>query len=306
MTQQTLKAPVTLNGVGLHSGNATQLRLCPADENTGIIFIRTDLEDPKNIIPARWDHVIDTRLCTMIGNEHGATVGTIEHLMAALRGAGIDNLRIELNGPEVPIMDGSSVLFMDALTQAGIEQQDAPRRYIKILSPITVREGDKEITLTPDSVSLFSGEIDFAHPAIGNQTYETSLVNGNFAHFLADCRTFGFEKDVEMLRKNGLARGGSLDNAIVLGEDNVLNPDGLRHADEFIRHKLLDAVGDLYLAEAPILGKYHGIKAGHDMNNKILHALFAQPEEWTYVEMDSPSHILVHNKASAHHQSSRA
>lgn len=306
MTQQTLKAPVTLHGVGLHSGNAVELRLCPADENTGIIFIRTDLEGSKNLIPARWDHVIDTRLCTMIGNEHGATVGTIEHLMAALRGAGIDNLRIELNGPEVPIMDGSSALFMDAITQVGIEQQDAPRRYIKILSPITVREGDKEVTLTPNSLSLFSGEIDFAHPAIGNQSYETSLVNGNFAHFLADCRTFGFKKDVEMLRKNGLARGGSLDNAIVLGEDNVLNPEGLRHADEFIRHKLLDAVGDLYLAEAPILGKYHGIKAGHDMNNKILHALFAQPEAWTYVEMDAPSHILVHNKASAHHSSSRA
>ncbi len=283
MMQQTLENSITLHGIGLHSGHNVELILQPAPIDTGLIFIRTDLETGKNEIPALWNNVADTRLCTLIANEHGATIGTIEHLMAALRANGIDNLYIKLNAPEVPIMDGSSAPFMDAIEKAGIHEQATPRIYIKILKPITVEDGEKTVELTPGVISSFSGEINFEHPSIGQQSYETSLVNGNFAHLLADCRTFGFEKDVEYLRQNGLARGGSLENAIVIGDDGVLNPEGLRHEDEFIRHKLLDAIGDLYLAGAPILGHYHGIRAGHDMNNKILHALFANTDAWTYV-----------------------
>lgn len=282
--QNTIQKEITTAGTGLHSGAAINLALKPAPAGHGIVFVRTDLQG-DNRIPALWDKVTDTRLCTVIANQSGASVGTIEHLMAALRGCAIDNILIELDGSEVPAMDGSSKPFVDMIDKAGIAAQNAPRRAIRILKEVTVEEGDKTVTLKPAEEFIFAGEINFDHPDIGRQRYEIKLLNGNFRHDLADSRTFGFFHEVEMMRKAGLARGGSLDNAIVLDKDKVMNPEGLRHSNEFIRHKLLDAIGDLYLAGAPILGAYEGVKAGHAMNNAVLRKLFAIKDAFEVIEL---------------------
>ncbi len=284
--QTTLAKSATILGIGLHSGAEVHMVLKPAPVDSGIVFVRTDVTDRDNIIPARWDAVVDTRLCTMIGNDDGVTVGTIEHLMAALRGCGIDNLVIELDGPEVPVMDGSSVHFVEKIDEAGLKAQKAPRRAIRVLKEISVEEDGKTVTLRPYDGSTFGGRINFDHPSIGAQNYEIQLLNGNFRHDLANARTFGFLHEVEAMRRMGLALGGSLDNAIVLDQDKVLNRDGLRYGDEFIRHKLLDAIGDLYLAGAPILAAYEADKPGHAMNNAILHKLFATRDAWTMVDLD--------------------
>lgn len=291
--QHTLKSPATITGIGLHSGATVTMRLLPAAADHGVVFVRTDRAG-DNVIPARWDHVVDTRLCTVIGNAAGASVGTIEHLMAALRGCGIDNIRIEIDGPEVPVMDGSSAPFIVAIDNAGIALQTAPRRAIKILQDVIVEEDGKRVRLSPARGSLFAGQIDFRHPVIGTQFYETRLVNGNFRHELSEARTFGFLEDVEALRAAGLARGGSTANAIVLDKGRVLNEDGLRFSDEFIRHKLLDAVGDLFLAGGPIIGAYEGYRAGHALNNAILHKLFSTKGAWKPVDlfMDEESETL--------------
>jgi UDP-3-O-[3-hydroxymyristoyl] N-acetylglucosamine deacetylase len=290
--QHTLKSEISLEGTGLHSGARVALTLRPAGPGEGIKFIRTDVAGSDNVIPARWDLVVDTRLCTMIGNADGVSVGTIEHLMAALRGCAIDNAVIELNGPEVPVMDGSAAPFVELIDSAGMQAQQAPRRVIRVLREITVEEGDKFARLTPDENSVFAGRIDFAHPSIGVQTREIKLLNGNFRHDIAGARTFGFLHEVETLRRNGLARGGSLENAIVLDDGGILNPGGLRHEDEFIRHKLLDAVGDLYLAGAPIIGAYDGHKAGHALNNALLRKLFATDGAWEAAEVNGAGDTL--------------
>ena len=283
--QKTLSKDIGCNGIGLHSGAKVTLTLRPAPADHGIVFVRTDIRDSDNVIPALYDRVVDTRLCTVIGNKAGATVGTIEHLMSALRGCGIDNAVVELDGPEVPVMDGSAVAFVEMIEDAGTRAQPQPRRAIQVLKEIVVEEDGKIARLSPANGFIFGGEIDFAHPSIGKQTFQTRLVNGNYRHDIASARTFGFVKEVEMMRQNGLALGGSLDNAIVLSETNVLNIEGLRYDDEFIRHKLLDAIGDLYLAGGPILGAYDGFKAGHAMNNAILHKLFATPDAWVKVDL---------------------
>lgn len=281
--QHTLISPVSITGIGLHSGKSVTLTLYPARANNGIVFLRSDIFDRDNRIEAIWNNVVDTKLCTVIANKDNVRVGTIEHLMAALRGCGVDNAVVELNGPEVPIMDGSSMPFIEAIEQSGLEAQNVARRSIKILKEVRVEKDGKVVTLKPSSTSEFNGGIDFNHPSIGRQQYSTTLLNGNFKHDIAEARTFGFLHEVEFLRKNGLALGGSMDNAIVLDEKGVMNPSGLRFDNEFIRHKILDAIGDLYLAGAPILGAYDGSKAGHEMNNAILHALFADPSAWEYV-----------------------
>ena len=287
--QNTLKTSASLTGVGLHSGKDIHLSLIPAEENAGIVFVRTDITDKDNIVPARWDHVVDTQLCTVIGNKDGVTIGTIEHLMSALRGLNIDNVRIELDGAEVPVMDGSAQPFVKLIQEVGVEQQSAPRKMIRILKDVTVEKDGKRVTISPSDVAVFGGEIDFDHPEIGRQHYETQLLNGNFVHDIANCRTFGFLHEVEWMRSQGLALGGSLDNAIVLDKESVMNPDGLRRDDEFIRHKLLDAIGDLYLAGMPIMGAYDSSRAGHEMNNLILHALFADETAYEVVEqLDMP------------------
>ncbi len=305
--QQTLRTDIKLEGIGLHSGRVVSMVLRPAAIDAGIVFKRTDLPEGQNVIPALWDKVINTRLCTVIGNEHGASVGTIEHLMAALRGCGIDNVLVEIDAAEVPILDGSSKIFVEAIDAAGISAQSAPRRAIRILKEIVVRDGDKEVRLSPSIVPSFSGRIEFAHSHIGTQQYGLKLVNGNFRHDVADCRTFTFFKDVEQLRAAGLALGGSLDNAVVLDDNGILNEEGLRCQDEFIRHKILDAVGDLYLAGGPVLGAYEGVKAGHAINNAVLKALFADPDAWApvdlYVEIEDTDSALYapvsENKALA-------
>lgn len=282
--QNTIQSEASISGVGLHSGKIVTLTVRPAAANSGIVFVRTDVEGKDNIIPALWNAVVDTQLCTMIGNADGVSVGTIEHLMSALRGMNIDNAVIELDGPEVPVMDGSAMPFVELIEAAGVARQSAPRRMIRILKPVIVEQEGKRAALRPSEGSIFGGEIEFSHPGIGRQSFETELLNGNFRHDIADSRTFGFLHEVEWMRSKGLARGGSLENAIVLDQAGVMNPEGLRHADEFIRHKLLDAIGDLYLAGAPIIGAYEGYKAGHAINNAVLHALFADEMAWEFVE----------------------
>lgn len=297
--QSTVKNAIEIQGVGLHSGQMISMRLLPAAENVGISFVRTDITDGDNVIPALWNYVVDTQLCTVIGNENGATVGTIEHVMSALRGCGVDNVIIEIDGPEVPAMDGSAMPFVDAIEAVGTEQQAVPRRVIRVLKEVTVEEDGKKVSLKPDEACTFAGEIEFDHGEIGYQRFETQLVNGNFKHDIAEARTFGFKHEVEWMRSQGLALGGSLDNAIVLDTDKVLNPEGLRFTNEFIRHKLLDAIGDLYLAGGPILGLYDGVKAGHMMNNKVLHALFADDANWEYASYDSVAVLSEDNQRTA-------
>ncbi|HPQ50592.1 MAG TPA: UDP-3-O-acyl-N-acetylglucosamine deacetylase, partial [Alphaproteobacteria bacterium] len=243
--QHTVQNIVTLCGVGLHSGAETVLRIKPAVVSSGVVFVRVDVSGKNNVVPARWDRVVDTRLCTVVGNEDGVTVGTIEHLMAALAACGVDNAVIELDGPEVPIMDGSSEPFIDAILDAGLSVQTAARRAIKILKEVSVRDGDKIAVLTPGIGSRYSIEIDFSHPEIGRQSAEIDMFSGDFIGKIAEARTFGFLHEVNALRAMGLALGGSLDNAIVLDTDSVMNPEGLRCSNEFARHKVLDAVGDL-------------------------------------------------------------
>ena len=283
--QYTLTHSIEFTGTGLHSGADVLMTINPAATDLGIVFVRSDVTDRNNVIPARWDKVVDTRLCTVIGNKAGVTIGTIEHLMAALRGCGIDNAVIELDGPEVPIMDGSSQIFVDMIDETGVKEQDAPRRAIRILKEVIVEQDGKSVKLSPGEGSVFNGGIDFDHPSIGQQSHEITLVNGNFRHDLANSRTFGFLHEVEALRKMGLAQGGSLDNAIVLDKKTILNPEGLRRSNEFIRHKLLDAIGDLYLAGGPVIGEYSADKPSHELNNKILRKLFATKGAWELVDV---------------------
>lgn len=287
--QHTVSRPVELSGVGLHSGAETTLRLLPAGAGFGLVFRRIDVTDRDNLIPARWDSVVDTRLCTVVANKAGVSVGTIEHLMAALSACGIDNAMIELDAPEVPIMDGSSEPFVKAIRKIGVKTQAAPRRALKILKEVSVVDGDKSVSLKPALGSKFKAGIDFPHPSIGQQSYEIELFNGDFESKISDARTFGFAHEVKALRAMGLALGGSLENAVVLDDKSIMNPEGLRHTDEFARHKVLDAVGDIYIAGGPMIGAYEAIKPGHNMNNRILQELFARPDafEWVDLYMDS-------------------
>ncbi len=298
--QQTLKNTITLQDVGLHSGRQITMHLVPAPVDHGIVFVRTDLKNTENVIPALWDRVADTKLCTVIANAYGASVGTVEHLMSALRGCNIDNLRVEIDGAEVPAVDGSAMPFVNAIEKAGVKTQDAPKRYIRVLKEVSVDQDGKRVTLSPDEACVFAGEIQFDHDKIGYQRFETQLVNGNFKHDIAQARTFGFLHEAEYLRSIGLGLGGSLDNAIILDTEKVMNSGGLRFQNEFIRHKLLDAIGDLYLAGAPILGLYDSTKAGHEMNNKILHELFSDDANWEYVQLGTYVPQTLQEQAAAY------
>jgi UDP-3-O-[3-hydroxymyristoyl] N-acetylglucosamine deacetylase len=281
--QQTVAHSFSMTGIGVHSGKPATLTLKPAESDTGIVFIRTDIQDKNNVIKARWDQVVDTKLCTVIGNKDGVTVSTIEHLVSALAALKIDNVIIEIDGPETPIMDGSADAFMMRLEEAGTCLQATPRQAIRILKPIEYVDGDKIARFYPASAMQFSFEIDFASKAVGYQKYSFEMSEDSYKEEIARARTFGFLHEVEMLRTMGLAQGGSLDNAIVIEGDRVLNADGLRFKNECVRHKILDAIGDLYLAGMPILGHFHGVKAGHMMNNKILRVLFADPSAYEIV-----------------------
>lgn len=289
--QTTLQNEITIDGVGLHSGKTMTMVLKPAAEGTGIVFIRSDMEEGKNRIEAIFSNVVDTRLCTVIGNAHGAVVGTIEHVMSALRGLNIDNIEIEIDGAEVPIMDGSAMPFVAAIEKAGVKTIAAPRKVIRVLREVSYEEDGKIAKLSPSDLSIYSGVVDYGEKVIGEQEYSVTLLNGNFVHDIAAARTFCFERDVEFMRANNLALGGSLDNAVVVGNTGVLNNEGLRFADEFVRHKILDGIGDLALAGAPIIGEYYGYKLGHDMNAKLLKALFADERNYAveYQDADLPA-----------------
>lgn len=291
--QQTLQQSVTISGVGLHTGEQIVMSLKPANAGEGITFIRTDVTAQDNVIPAMWDHVVDTRLCTVVANEDGISVGTIEHLMAALRGCNIDNVIIEVSGPELPVMDGSSAPFVAMIEEAGVIAQAAPRRAIRILKEVSIEIDGKRATLRPSDSATFTGAIDFDHPEIGQQDMQIQLVNGNFKHDIAQARTFGFLHEVAYMRSQGLALGGSLENAIVLDEKKVMNEEGLRFDNEFIRHKLLDAIGDLYLAGGQIIGEYESEKPGHMINNEILKALFADSSAWCYEDVRDEHAVVV-------------
>ena len=278
--QHTLAGAAIFAGVGLHTGQHVRVAIRPAPANAGVVFIRTDVQDRDNRVPALGEAVVQTRLGTVLGNGAGVTVSTVEHLMAAMCALGVDNAVVELDGPEVPIMDGSAQPFVDLLDHAGLRRQETPRRYIEILEPVEVVEGDAHVTLSPAAGFEMAFEIVFDTAAIGRQRVELTIDEASFRAELADCRTFGFLHEVEALRQAGLARGGSIENVVVFDGEVLLNPEGLRRPDEPVRHKALDAVGDLYLLGAPIIGRYDGVRAGHGSNNAVVRALLARPQAW--------------------------
>jgi UDP-3-O-[3-hydroxymyristoyl] N-acetylglucosamine deacetylase len=278
--QHTVAGPVIFAGVGVHTGAHVRVAVRPAAVDAGITFVRTDLKDIDNAIRVSAEAVRQTRLGTVISNEAGASVSTIEHLMAAMCALGVDNAVVELDGPEVPILDGSAEVFIQVLDRAGRRRQEAPRHYIEVLEPVEVVEGDKRATLLPSDTFEVAFEIVFDSAPIGRQRVDLEINEQSFREELANCRTFGFLKDVDALRAAGLARGASMDNAVVLDGDRVLNPEGLRRPDEFVRHKALDAVGDLYVAGLPLLARFEGLYAGHGLNNLLVRALMARPQAW--------------------------
>jgi len=282
--QRTIKSPVTTTGIGLHKGEKVTLTLRPAPENTGIIFRRTDLT-PVAEFPSSPELVGDTQMCTCLINEQGQHLSTTEHLMAAVASLAIDNLIVEVNAAEIPIMDGSSLPFIYLMQQAEIVDQQSLRRYIKVTKPVRVEIGDKWAELRPYDGFKIDFEIEFDHPIISKSKQRISLdvTADSFLKQISRARTFGFMRDIEYLRNNNLALGGSMDNAIVLDEYRVLNPDGLRYDDEFVKHKILDAVGDLYMAGTPLLAEFAAFKSGHDLNNKVLVELMKHQDCWEYV-----------------------
>jgi len=288
LRQRTLKNLIRATGVGLHSGDKVFLTLRPAPVDTGIVFRRIDL-DPVIEIPANAELVSETVLCTGLSRE-GANVQTVEHLMSALAGLGIDNAYVELTAPEVPIMDGSAGPFVFLLQSAGIEEQAAPKRFIRIKRTVEVREGDKIARFEPHDGFRIGFTVEFRHPAIpaALSRAEVDFSTAAYIREVSRARTFGFMRDLEYMRERNLGLGGSMDNAIVLDEFRVLNEDGLRYADEFVRHKILDAVGDLYLAGHAVIGAYEGYKSGHALNNKLVRALLADAEAWESVSFSDP------------------
>jgi len=282
--QNTLSKAATFRGTGLHSGASVTMVVRPAPAGHGIWFRRTDLTEGDTRILARWDTVVPSKLCTLIENDSGVTVSTIEHVMAALAGSAVHNALIDIDGPEVPILDGSSAPFVAGFLAAGITRQNAQVRVLRILAPVEVRDGDAVARLEPSDMFEIDFAIDFTDAAIGRQEKRLNLSNGTFVRELSDSRTFCRNADVQNMRARGLALGGTFENAVVFEGDRVLSPGGLRHADEPVRHKMLDAVGDLALAGGPILGRYTGIRAGHALTNRLLRQLFATPGAWRWQE----------------------
>ena len=282
MFQTTIAREVSCSGVGLHTGVNVALLLKAALPDQGVRFIRTDIVGRDNVVPALAMNVATTQLGTNLCNTDGVSVATVEHLLAACAGVGIDNLTVELDGPEAPILDGSSSPFSRLLSLAGCDIQTVTRRVLKIVRPVEVRDGVKWVRLSPCSEARFRVEIDFKTRAIGRQSVDFTMTPGAFERDVAFARTFGFLETVEALRSRGLARGGSMDNAIVIDGDQVLNPAGLQCPDEFVRHKLLDVIGDLFLAGGPIEGFYEGFQPGHDLNNRLLRAIFSDPSTFVW------------------------
>jgi UDP-3-O-[3-hydroxymyristoyl] N-acetylglucosamine deacetylase len=291
LRQRTIKAVVRATGVGLHTGKKVAMTLRPAQAGTGIVFRRVDLAEPVDIRAAA-TAVTDTRLCSALEGG-GAKVATVEHLMSALAGLGIDNLYVDLAGPEVPILDGSAGPFVYLLKSVGIEEQRAAKRFFRIRSPVEVSDGDKWARFDPYDGFKVSFSIRFDHPVFDRDGQSLSIDFGETSYVkeVARARTFGFAQDVEALRDAGLALGGSLDNALVLDEYRVLNSDGLRYADEFVKHKVLDAIGDLYLVGHPLIGAFSGHKSGHALNNQLLRATLAQDDAWEVTSFESAADV---------------
>lgn len=293
LRQRTIQKSISTKGVGLHSGRRVEITLRPAAPNTGIVFHRVDLPEIVDL-PARADAVGDTRMASVL-QQGNVRVSTVEHLMSALAGLGVDNLHVDLTAEEVPIMDGSAGTFVYLLRSAGLEEQSAPKQFIRVLKTVEVREGEganqKWARLEPHDGFALSFAIDFQHPAINSTANfaEVDFATDSYVKTIARARTFGFVSEVETLRSMGLARGGSLDNAIVMDEYRVLNSDGLRYEDEFVKHKILDAIGDLYLAGKPLVARYVACKSGHAMNNQLVRALLAQQESWELISYESPA-----------------
>ncbi|MDG6881705.1 UDP-3-O-[3-hydroxymyristoyl] N-acetylglucosamine deacetylase [Phocoenobacter uteri] len=285
--QRTLKKSVKVTGIGLHSGKKVTLTLRPAPENTGVIYARTDLE-PTVYFPANAENIRDTQLCTCMINDDGVKISTVEHLNAAMSAVGLDNIIVEINAPEIPIMDGSSSPFIYLLLDAGIEEQNALKKFIRIKEKVRVENEDKWAELKPYNGFKLDFTIDFEHPAISKDVghYQMEFSTQNFIQQLSRARTFGFMKDIEMLQSMGLALGGSLDNAIVLDQYRILNEDGLRFPDELVRHKMLDAVGDLFMCGYNIIGEFTAYKSGHAVNNQLLRAVLANENAWEFVTFD--------------------
>ena len=284
--ERTLVAPAICAGVGVHTGQRVRLAIRPAPTGTGIVFVRTDITDRDNRIVVSGDAVVDARLNTMIENAAGVRLSTIEHLMAAFCALGVSNAVVEVDGPELPILDGSALPFVQLLDRAGFRRQATPVRYIEILEPIHVTDGDKHAALLPCDRYEMRFEIDFDNAVIGNQVVDFVIDEQTFRDEIMSARTFGFAHEVEALRQAGLARGGSLENAVVIDGDDILNPGGLRMEREFVRHKALDAIGDLYVLGAPLLGRYEGYKAGHAVNNLLVRALLNAPHAWREVVLE--------------------
>jgi len=283
--QNTIATTINCSGIGVHSGKIVNAVFKPAEINTGICFVRKDIKNKNNIIKADYKNVHKTKLGTSLINESGVEVATVEHLMAGIFGANIDNLIVELDNIEIPIFDGSSEPFIFLLNCAGIQKQDEYRKFLKIEKKIKIFQDDinKDIyaSLEPSMDLLIDFSIEFQQKIIGKQKFLFDSSKDDFQYVISRARTFGLKSEVDYMRANNLALGGSLDNAVVVDDDKVLNPDGLRFHDEFVRHKILDVVGDLYLVGMPIIGKYEGKKSGHELNNKLLHKLFSDPENYS-------------------------
>lgn len=284
--QTTIANPVHFDGTALHSGSRVALSVNPSPAGTGIVFERLDVDPARRTVRVGPDALIESQLCTTIGNVHGVTVATIEHLLAALAGCGIHNALVTLDGPEVPILDGSALPFVRAFVEAGIQVLDAPLRAIRVRRPVEVRMGDAWARLEPAAQLSIAFEIDFDLSSIGRQTLDLNLCNGTFVRELSDSRTFCRKAEVDFMRANGLALGGGLHNAVVFDDSGVLNPDGLRHDNEPVRHKMLDAMGDLAVAGAPILGRYVGHRAGHTLTGRLVRALMSDPAAHDVVVVD--------------------
>ena len=293
LRQRTLRESIKSTGVGLHSGNKVTMQLSPAPVDTGIVFRRTDLS-PIRDIPARADRVDETDLSTSLGRGE-FQVTTVEHLLSALCGLGIDNAFIEIDSPEVPIMDGSAGPFVYLLQTAGVQEQSAAKRFIRVTREITVSDGDKVATLRPYEGFRVTFAIDFDHPVFKEQIGHAALDISSeaFVREISRARTFGFVHEFEYMRSRGLARGGSVDNAIVVDDYRILNEGGLRYDDEFVKHKILDAIGDLYLAGHQLLAEYEGVKSGHALNNRLVRALFEQPQCWEWATFEDPAESPV-------------
>ena len=286
--QTTIKKKISTSGIGLHKGDIINLTLKPSKPNSGITFIRTDIEGDlaKRSILANYKNVSDTNMCTTIKNETDCKISTIEHLMAALSGSGVDNIDIEVNGPEVPIMDGSSKQFVDLIENSGLVKLSKKRKFLKITKKIEIIDGDKKCSLSPDKNMKFFASIDFSDKVIGKQEVSINLEKFSFKDNVSKARTFGFMRDVEALRMSGLGLGGSLDNCVIIDNNEVINAEGLRLENEFVVHKLLDAVGDIYTSGYRIQGEYKGYLCGHHMNNLLLRELFNNEDSFEIFELD--------------------